>query len=108
MAKFIFKHRALGIIPLDKHHNTVLVGQHRYALDQYSWEILMGGGPLNEGPLQCAQRELKEETGLYGGHWQQLFKLHTSNSVTDEQGCVFLARDLMQGEQALKIPKKTW
>lgn len=100
--KVHFKNRAIGIIPLDENHNTVLVGQYRYALDEYSWEIPMGGGPLHEDPLQCAQRELKEETGLYGGDWQQLFKLHTSNSVTDEEGYVFLARDLMQGEQALE------
>ena len=104
--KVHFKNRAIGIIPLDKNHNTVLVGQYRYALDEYSWEIPMGGGPLHEDPLQCAQRELKEETGLYGGDWQQLFKLHTSNSVTDEEGYVFLARDLMQGEQALEDTEK--
>lgn len=104
--KVHFKNRAIGIIPLDENHNTVLVGQYRYALDEYSWEIPMGGGPLHEDPLQCAQRELKEETGLYGGDWQQLFKLHTSNSVTDEEGYVFLARDLMQGEQALEDTEK--
>jgi 8-oxo-dGDP phosphatase len=100
--KVHFKSRAIGIIPLDDNNNTCLVGQYRYALDEYSWEIPMGGGSLDEKPLLSAQRELKEETGLYGGDWQQLFKLHTSNSVTDEQGYVFLARNLSQGEQALE------
>lgn len=100
--KVHFKNRAIGIIPLDSDHQTVLVGQYRYALDEYSWEIPMGGGPLDQDPLQCAQRELKEETGLHGGDWQQLFKLHTSNSVTDEEGYVFLARHLQQGEQVLE------
>jgi 8-oxo-dGTP pyrophosphatase MutT (NUDIX family) len=99
--KVHFKNRAIGIIPLDEHNNTLLVGQYRYALDEYSWEIPMGGGPLDEPPLLSAQRELKEETGLYGGDWQQLFKLHTSNSVTDEEGYVFLARNLQSGEQQL-------
>jgi len=97
-----FKNRALAIVTLDSDNNTVLVGQYRYSLDAYSWEIPMGGGPLNEKPIISAQRELQEETGLYGGDWQQLFKIHTSNSVTDEEGYVFLARNLQQGEQQLE------
>ncbi len=100
--KIHFKSRAIGIIPLDKNNNTLLVGQHRYTLDEYSWEIPMGGGPLDETPLVTAQRELREETGLYGGDWQQVFKLHVSNSVTDEEGYVFLARNLLKGKQALE------
>lgn len=95
--KIHFKNRAIGIIPIDSQGNTVLVGQHRYTLDEYSWEIPMGGGPLEEPPLVSAQRELREETGLHGGDWRQLFKLHTSNSVTDEEGYVFLARNLQTG-----------
>ena len=97
-----FKHCALAIIPLDEQGNTRLVGQYRYALDQYSWELPMGGGVLGQPIVASAQRELKEETGLYGGHWQQLMTLHTSNSVTDEQAYVFIATDLQQGEQALE------
>ena len=99
--KVHFKNRAMGVVTLDKAGNTLLVGQHRYTLDEYSWEIPMGGGPLDELPLAAAQRELQEETGLHGGQWQQLFKLHTSNSITDEEGYVFLATDLQQGQQAL-------
>jgi 8-oxo-dGTP pyrophosphatase MutT (NUDIX family) len=97
-----FKNFALGIVALDADHNTWLVGQHRYTLDEYSWEIPMGGGDLNEDPLVSAKRELLEETGLHSGVWQELLKLHTSNSVTDEVAYVFLAQNLEQGEQQLE------
>jgi len=99
--KLHFKHLAIGIVTLDEENNTILVGQHRYTLDAFSWEIPMGGGALDADPLVSAQRELKEETGLYSGEWRQLMRLHTSNSVTDEEGFVFLARNLQQGEQEL-------
>ena len=99
--KIHFKHRAIGIVTLDAGQNTILVGQHRYTLDAFSWEIPMGGGALDEDPLDSAQRELREETGLNGGEWRQLMRLHTTNSVSDEEGYVFLARNLRQGDQAL-------
>jgi len=93
-----FKNLAIGIIPLDENQNTWLVGQYRYPLDEYSWEIPMGGGPLNIDPLESAKRELKEETGLTAKHWRQFIKIHTSNSVTNEVGYGYLATDLTQGE----------
>lgn len=58
----------------------------------------MGGGPLNIDPIVSAKRELKEETGLTANSWQELMQLHTSNSVTDEQGIVYVARELTEGE----------
>ncbi len=97
-----FKNRAIGVVPIDKQGNTRLVGQFRYTLNEYSWEIPEGGGPLDEEPLLAAKRELQEETGLHGGNWQQLMKIHLSNSVTDEEGYLFLARDLEEGEQNLE------
>ncbi len=96
--KIHFKNLAIGIIPLDENNNTWLVGQYRYVPDYYSWEIPMGGGPLHINPLDSAKRELKEETGLTATHWQELMKLHTSNSVTDERGQVYVARGLTEGE----------
>jgi len=94
--KVSFKNKAIGIIPLDKNGYTWLVGQYRYTLDEYSWEIPMGGGPLSIDPLVSAKRELLEETGLIANKWNRILKIHTSNSVTDEEGFVFLAEDLSQ------------
>jgi 8-oxo-dGTP pyrophosphatase MutT (NUDIX family) len=96
--KINFKNLAIGIIPLDQDNNTWLVGQYRYVPDCYSWEIPMGGGDLNTQSLESAKRELREETGLIANDWQELMKLHTSNSVSDERGLVYIARDLTQGE----------
>ena len=96
--KVLFKNFAIGIIPLDEQKNTWLVGQWRYTLGEYSWEIPMGGGPKEEYKLESAKRELKEETGLSARKWTELLKMHTSNSVTDEVGYAFLAEDLTEGE----------
>ncbi|MCC5929530.1 MAG: NUDIX hydrolase [Cyclobacteriaceae bacterium] len=93
-----FKNKAVGIVPVDGELNTWLVGQYRYTLNEYSWEIPMGGGPLHESPLESAIRELKEETGIIASHWENILRIHTSNSVTDEEGFVFLARELFFGE----------
>jgi len=92
-----FKNLAIGIIPVDDEQHTWLVGQYRYALKEYSWEIPMGGSPHANGPLDGAKRELKEETGLTATNWQTLMKVHPSNSVTDEAGFVYLATGLTQG-----------
>lgn len=105
------KNKAIGIIPLDTEGNTYLIGQYRYALNEYSWEIPMGGGPIEIDLLTSAQRELKEETGFTARRWTNIARLHTSNSVTDEEGFVFLAEELEAGEtefeetEDLKIKK---
>ena len=93
--KVHFKNIAIGILPLDENYNTYLVGQYRFTINQYTWEI-PEGGCLNESPLDAAKRELLEETGLKANNWQQILELHLSNSVTDEHCFVFVARDLTQ------------
>lgn len=93
-----FQNKAIGILPLDEEGYTYLVGQFRYTLNAYSWEIPEGGGPLHEAPLTAAQRELKEETGFTAAHWELLGRIHTSNSVTDEEGFLYLATGLTEGE----------
>lgn len=96
-----FKNIAVGIVPVDEAGYTWLVGQYRYALGQYSWEIPEGGSPIgSESPLESAQRELREETGIRAESWQEIATLHTSNSVTDEAGVLYLARGLSFGAAA--------
>lgn len=92
-----FKNIAVAIVPLDEAGNTWLVGQQRYTLDAWSWELPMGGAPPGEAPLAAARRELKEETGLSAAKWTEMMRLHTSNSITDELGIVYLAQDLSEG-----------
>ena len=92
--KVHFKNNAIGIVPLDENLNTYLVGQFRFTINQYSWELPEGGGALDELPLAAAQRELLEETGLKAERWQKILEMHLSNSVTDEYCFVFVASGL--------------
>ncbi len=94
--KVHFKGIAVGVIPLDDEFNIYLVGQYRFPLEKYSWEIPEGAAQMEEDPLQAAKRELMEETGLAANEWTQLLSMHLSNSVTDELAVVFLARRLEQ------------
>ena len=96
--KVHFKNLAIGIIPIDEEGNTWLVGQYRYVIDQYTWEIPMGGCPLNTDPIETARRELKEETGLSAETFEKVLEVHLSNAVSDELGIVYVARGLTIGE----------
>ena len=88
---------ALGVVPVDEAGYTWLVGQYRYPLGRYSWEIPEGGGDPNQDPMAEAARELKEETGLSAGDWRLIQTLHTSNCFTTERALIYLARDLNEG-----------
>jgi 8-oxo-dGTP pyrophosphatase MutT (NUDIX family) len=92
-----FKHRAIAILPIDAQGHTWLVGQHRFPLDAYSWELPEGGGALDDDPVRAAQRELKEETGLEAESYRHILTMHLSNSVSDEVSESFLATGLTQG-----------
>ena len=93
-----FKNIAIGIIPVDEEGYTWLVGQYRYPLQAYSWEIIEGGGPIGIDPLESAKRELLEETGMTAEHWELIIpKMHLSNSVTDEYAMIYVAKGLTQG-----------
>lgn len=94
--KVHFKAIAVGALPLDEDLNTYLVGQYRFPLDRYSWEIPEGGGAFGIDPVDSAKRELLEETGLVASHWTQIVEMHLSNSVSDEYAVIYLARGLSQ------------
>lgn len=93
-----YKNAAVGVLPVEDGH-VYLVGQYRYPLGQYSWEIPEGGCPEGEEPLQAARRELMEETGLTARNWDRLGEAYLSNSVADEYAVWFLATGLVPGEQ---------
>jgi 8-oxo-dGTP pyrophosphatase MutT (NUDIX family) len=95
--KVHYKNLAIGVIPLDAEGYIWLVGQYRFVLNCYTWEIPEGGGDPSVPPVESARRELKEETGLEASEWTLLLEMHLSNSVGDEQAFVYLARGLHQG-----------
>lgn len=89
-----FKNIAVGVVPCDADGNIWLVGQYRYPLKQFSWEIPEGGCPEGEATLDAAKRELLEETGIVAAHYEPLLTMHLSNSVSDEYGIIYLATKL--------------
>jgi len=93
-----FKNLAIGVVPVDAEGCTYLVGQFRYPLGRYSWEIPEGGGRRDVPPRTSAERELLEEVGLVAAGWQEILRMDLSNSVTDEEAICYLAWDLEQRE----------
>lgn len=89
-----FKNYAIGILALDEEMNTWLVGQYRFPLQTYTWEIPEGGGPVGKDPLESAQRELLEEVGVIAKNWKLIQQLQLSNSATDEVAFLYLATGL--------------
>lgn len=92
-----FRTLAVGIVAIDELGRVALVGQYRYALGEYSWEIPEGGVPFDEPALDGARRELREETGIEAADWRELGRLHLSNSVSDEAGVLYAATGLVEG-----------
>ena len=113
--KVHFKNIAIGVIAFDKDESIYLVGQYRFPLDLYSWEIPEGGCPEGTDWLTTAKRELKEETGFEARMWTEILQMHISNSVSDEFAVVYVAQDLIAGDadpedteelQVIKMPFK--
>jgi 8-oxo-dGTP pyrophosphatase MutT (NUDIX family) len=93
-----FRSRAVGVVAVGDDGRILLVGQHRYPLDEYSWEIPEGGVGDGESLEDGCRRELREETGYDAASWRELCRLSLSNSVTDERGALFIAEGLTAGE----------
>lgn len=97
---------ALGIVPLTPDDHVWLVGQYRYPLGRYSWEIPEGGGDPALDPRAEAERELAEETGLVAGRWRPLLELHTSNCLMSERALVFVAEELRPGPARPEVTER--
>lgn len=89
-----FKHLAIGILPLDEEHNTWIVGQYRFPLEKFTWEIPEGGGAHDLDAIDSAKRELSEEVGISASKWTKIQEFDTSNSSTDEKAILFVAQGL--------------
>jgi ADP-ribose pyrophosphatase YjhB (NUDIX family) len=89
---------ATGVVAMTEKQEIYLVGQYRYPMDLYSWEIPEGGTEVGEDPLVAIKRELKEEAGITAKNWKQLgHELHLSNCFTNERAYLYLATDLEEG-----------
>lgn len=89
-----FKNIALGVVALDDELNTWIVGQYRYPVQAYSWEIPEGGGKRHIPPIESAQRELREETGVEAERWTEVLRMDLSNSASDEHAIIYVAQGL--------------
>lgn len=102
-----YKNRAVGVVPIDDEGFTWLVGQYRYTHGRYEWEIPEGGCPAGEDLLDCAKRELREETGLIAEHYEMIGQdLQLSNSTTNEVAFLFIARGLTLAEASPEDTEK--
>ena len=88
---------AVGVVPLFENGDTVLVGQHRFALDAWSWECPEGGGDPDDDPVDTARRELGEETGFRAADYREICSFDVSNSVTNERAVGFIATGMSEG-----------
>ena len=109
-----FKYLAIGVLPVDDCGRVWLVGQFRYPLGHYSWEIPEGGGHAGESPEESARRELREETGLIADRLELISTAHLSNSVSDEMAYIYRATRLEagvsapEGTERLQVRRVEW
>lgn len=88
------KNMAVGVLPVHDDGTVTLVGQQRFALMNWSWEMPEGGAPYDEDPIEGARRELAEEAGLRAEHWREALRVEMANSITDERAMAWIAWDL--------------
>lgn len=85
---------SVGVLAITERREVLLVGQYRYAIDKYSWEIPCGGRAEDESVEDCARRELEEETGYRAGRIDRLPGFHSSNATSNELTHLCLASEL--------------
>ena len=103
---------ATGVVAFDEDDNVIMVGQYRYPLDEYSWEIVEGGAEQDEVPLEAIKRELVEEAGIVASEWESLGgEIFLNDCISSERCFLFVARGLNsvgshpEGTEVLKIKK---
>jgi 8-oxo-dGTP pyrophosphatase MutT (NUDIX family) len=89
-----FKKRGLAVLPVDREGHVYLVGQYRFGVRRYGWEVPAGGADADEAALETARRELAEEMGFAAAQWCEILRVYISGSLTDEQAVAFVAWDL--------------
>lgn len=93
---------SIGVVAIDGREQVALVGQWRYAVGRYSWEVPRGGShPGETNMLNVAKRELQEEAGLRAENWRVLGPVDVCNGVADDVQTLFLATELSQTERRL-------
>jgi ADP-ribose pyrophosphatase len=88
---------AVAIVPLLEEHGqqkVILIRQYRVPLDRELWEIPAGTLEAGESPLQCAKRELSEETGYRAHRWERLVEYYSTPGFCDERLHLYFAREL--------------
>ncbi|MGD9567837.1 MAG: NUDIX hydrolase [Sedimentibacter sp.] len=91
----IVEHKsASAILAINEDNEMLLVRQYRKAVEDFIYEIPAGILNIAEEPVECALRELKEETGYEAKKIKQVFEFYTSPGFTNEKCYLFLAEDL--------------
>jgi ADP-ribose pyrophosphatase len=95
---------AVVVVPVLDHERIVLVRQYRYPVEDVLLELPAGKLDKGEEPLDCARRELAEETGYRGRRWKTLGSFYTTPGFTNEVLHAFVAEDLEEGGEASPDP----
>ena len=99
---FIHHDGAAAVLPVDADGKILMVRQYRNALNRYTLEIPAGKLDAPDEPkIECAYRELEEETGFRTEKLEYLMSVNTTVAFCDEFIDVYLARDLVKSTQHL-------
>jgi ADP-ribose pyrophosphatase len=95
-----------AVLAIVDYNSLILVKQYRYPLKKFIYELPAGKLNLNEDPLICAKRELKEETGYTAVNWEKIISFHTTPGYSSEKLNIYLATNLTNGEQELELGER--